>query len=189
MIIIEGPDGAGKTTLARQLGEEFPQLAEGTRGTKDRDELWKVTREDTYKALRHALTPGVTPLVWDRLFWSEFVYHSVMGRPCQFSGLDKSVILGVIAELHAPVIMCLPPEDVARKNINESKQMGGVKEDFEFIYESYESMVHEGQYFLPGINLLRYDYTAEDAREAKYRIFMSVACWLREWWIPEPPRS
>lgn len=50
MVIVEGCDGTGKTTLVEALSVDLG-LRVGQRATRNRDELYKVTRQDTYTAL------------------------------------------------------------------------------------------------------------------------------------------
>lgn len=164
MIIVEGPDGAGKSTLVKQLQDLFPELKTGERGTDNRDLLWTVTRSDTYNAMRLALTPEEPPRIWDRLFWSEFVYSPVVGRECQFTDEDIALIPQVIAALKAPVIMCGPSFEVVQANAQRAHQMDGVNDGLARIYDSYKQIVGIRRYFPPKLNLIPYDYTSPEER-------------------------
>ena len=147
MIIVEGPDGAGKTTLVNEICEHF-RLGQGERGTTNRDDLWKVTKPDTYRAIHDAISQpnavyGNITQVWDRLFWSEFVYWDLSNkaRGCQFNDQDKRVIPHLIEAIAPPVIWCLPPElTVVRNTLNSRHQMKGVEENIKTIYHRYKDM-------------------------------------------------
>lgn len=178
MIIVEGPDGAGKTTLVSELLDEFPELRIGKRGTKDRSKLWTVTRKDTYRALAEACN-AKKPHIWDRLFWSEFAYWEVTGREkCEFGPDDLSVVPGVIRALHAPVIWCMPPEEVVIANVKLDKQMEGVEENIQHIYSIYQAMLGDSVYVPTGTNLMTYNYLGENAIERKHQIFSMVEGYL-----------
>jgi len=144
VIIVEGPDGAGKTTLIRELMEEFPELQLGERGTANRDFLWKVTVSDTMTALsKYALSWGPVT-VWDRLFYSELVY-APLGMPprnVEFNPSQQGHIHRLINGGDFPVILCMPPKEVVLENIaDESRhEMPGVKAKAEAIYDEYRRL-------------------------------------------------
>ena len=139
MIVVEGPDNAGKSTLVRNLCETF-DLREGKRGTDNRDDLWKVTVADTHRAL-HEAEVGTSPArVWDRLFFSEFVYSKYTGRECEFSEHRKAFILKELEAKGYPIILCLPMKATVLKP-NDRHQMAGVNENLEAIYDDYVEMM------------------------------------------------
>lgn len=155
MIVCEGPDGAGKSTLVEHLAEMF-DLAIGERGVANRDHLYKVTRQDTYKALSMGVL-GSQPRIWDRLFVSEFVYADLVGRPCEFSQAEAEFIVATMNALAFPMIVCLPPLDVVKENVAKAHQMKGVNEHLSGIYFTYD------QGILPWPeNLIYYDYTGHN---------------------------
>src|SRR4030088_1057900 len=115
MIVVEGCDGTGKTTLVNRLSDELG-LRIGMRGTSNRDELYKVTREDTYKALAHAVEGYHPPFIWDRLGpVSDPIYSRVTGRKCAFSHDELLYCFNVLKVLHCPIIICHVPLYVARE--------------------------------------------------------------------------
>lgn len=153
MVVVEGPDGAGKSVLVNQLADRFG-LEVGQRGVVNRDELYKVTRQDTYRALALEVQGTKPPCIWDRLFVSEFVYADIVGRPCEFSIFEASYVKSVMDVLSFPMIACLPPFEVVRENVAQAHQMKGVKEGLDKIYDRYDHAA------LPWPdNLLWYDYT------------------------------
>lgn len=161
MIVVEGPDGAGKTTLVQSLQEAFG-FPLGERATKNRDHLYKVTRQDTYTAL--ALEVGgqlMKPLIWDRLFWSELVYADVVGRPVEFSPAEEGFIKAILRQC-ALTIVCLPPLGTVLENVATSDhEMDGVKERIGTIWERYKEL-------FMGYNghLVWYDYSYEQTGKA-----------------------
>lgn len=121
MIIVEGPDGAGKTTLidnwltdsamVDRFGLPAP-FRDGERITKDREsfpDLGELLVNETLSALSYELPVMWPELVWDRLFISEVVYSHVLGRQCGFSLAQQSYVWRLLGSMHVLVIIVLPP--------------------------------------------------------------------------------
>lgn len=158
MVLIEGPDGAGKTTLVKRLQADFP-LKTGVRGTENRDLLWTVTRGDTYNALKWAIDPEERPRIWDRLFYSEMVYAPLMDRECEFNATEQMFFTRMLAALHCPVLLCLPPLMIVRENAGLDHQMEGVTQKIDNIHRAYVELVEDG--FFPE-HVKIYDYTQDE---------------------------
>lgn len=140
MVILEGCDGTGKTTLAERLSGDLG-LRIGLRGTQNRDDLWKVTKGDTYKALAHAVEGYHLPFIWDRLGpFSDPIYAKVLGREDAFNVEELRHCFEIIKVLRCPVIVCHVPLDVAYENAMIGSQMRGVLPNFEQIHALYERM-------------------------------------------------
>jgi energy-coupling factor transporter ATP-binding protein EcfA2 len=183
MIVVEGPDGAGKTTLVQKLLTLFGEdLMLGKRATDNRDDLWKVTKIDTYRALHLGLgyPEDDDPVIeiWDRLFWSEFVYWDLVGRDHpEFNEQDKEIIPNVIAGLDSLVIWCLPTKPTVMANIeSEGHQMLGVKERAEEIFNRYSMMRTDRQLVPKRLSgrFFLYDYTGERVGRSLYEIEKAV---------------
>lgn len=164
MIIVEGPDGAGKTTLVKQLQDEYG-LEVGLRGTEDRTKLYEVTVSDTFRAIRGAFEFSAPPLLWDRLYYSELVYYRYTTGKCQFNHAQQGVIRAVIQAIECPVILCLPPEKVVVSCVmdDDRQEMEGVKTNIRAIYHVYEVMAGPHGSLPP--QTLTYDYTKDGSLE------------------------
>lgn len=162
MIILEGPDGSGKSTLAKKIQEQF-NFKVGERGVADRDKLYEVTRKDTHRALAYAVEANGKPLIWDRLFYSDFVYAPVQGRDIAFTPHEQYWVQAMIDLLCCPIIVCLPSLVEVEKNITKEKQMVGVSENIGKIWRAYSTLFLEnGLFHKPNIfPAMWYDYTGE----------------------------
>lgn len=158
MIIVEGPDGAGKSTLIQDLREEFG-LPIGTRGTDDRDRLFEVTVPDTMRAIRVELMgPAQPAIIWDRLYFSDLIYAPVQGREVAFSRTERHIVEWFLKAAHIPVVFCYPPWEEVKKNVldPDRHEMPAVKENIERIYHSYPFAMRR-------VPCIPYDYTKSDS--------------------------
>jgi hypothetical protein len=181
VIILEGPDGAGKTTLKKELQERFA-LSEGQRGVEDRTLLYTVTVPDTYRAMCYAIHANAPAVVWDRLFFSEFIYPKYQNRTEQFSLGQQAFITNVLEAMGCPIILCMPPYPVVEENAKVHEQMKGVNKNLAGIYNDYEDL-----YFVMPNQTIIYDYTGHKEHSVdKDAVFRTVETYLhkrgkREW--------
>jgi hypothetical protein len=156
VIIVEGPDGAGKTQLVETLAREFPiSLNVGTRAV-DRADLWKVGASSVWDAIVSDVIPHSTCQLWDRLYFSELIYPKYMDRQSAFQtphmmGYCSRVLEG----LETLVLLCLPPLEVVMDNCANTKQHAWVADNARDIYLDYARFPwREGT--------IVYDYTKDD---------------------------
>lgn len=184
MIVVEGCDGTGKTTLVNSLVQDL-HLNVGLRGTANRDELYRVTRQDTYTALSTAVlghegTEG--PLIWDRLGpFSDPIYARVRSRDVAFTVDELKFCESIFKVLRCPVILCSVPLEVAEANQEQSHQMEGVSDNFKYIWEMYNTLRNRMLETYP--NFFVYDYRMPGAWEevvARVRTYIEKRK-VREW--------
>lgn len=182
MIIIEGPDGSGKTTLVGKISKQFPQLVMDHRLDRDdkREEAHRVNtvRARTYTALARAVQGG-RPNMYDRLFYSEIVYGNLLRGGSRFSDEECWYINRVLEALQPPVVLCLPPLEVVKNNVlkSQDKQMHGVLDNIGSIYATYTGIVGQAR------SIIVYDYTKHDP---ELSVIPVIAAYLeqrrvREW--------
>lgn len=106
LIILEGPDGAGKTTLAQELAAHL------SRTTSDDVEVWHADAPT-----RHPIAEYMVPLfsyrpgtgrhvVLDRWHWGERVYPKVLDRLSQLGDAEWWSIEAYLRRLGALVVHC-----------------------------------------------------------------------------------
>ena len=111
VIILEGPDGGGKTTLATWLKREhgFSYVHAGP-PTEPADMLAEYGAQ-LWKALH-----GRKNVVFDRLHLGELVYGPVL-RDCDGLGYyGRRLLERVLNATSTPCYVCLPPWDVCCAN-------------------------------------------------------------------------
>lgn len=137
MIIVDGPDGAGKTTLCHKLVQDgtVAGYLESPSRTKGKLSFAEQTNRYLFSYIDRNL-------VVDRYLFSEMVYGPVMRGHCVFRNKDFFEILSTLIEHRNPIIFCLP-ESVKHLNLR-LEQMPGVVEKIPEIflrYQNYYSLV------------------------------------------------
>lgn len=176
MVIIEGPDHAGKSTLIQHILETFPdsvELSEHSRLTSSQrnSEAYReatAVHERVYSSICHPspIASQGKVQIHDRLFFSELVYGEVLRGSSTF-GWDETVhVRRLLTAISPPIVFCLPPLEKITSKIYGSDQMEGVTDNITRIYQSYEALSA-----LRNPTITRYDYTrGPAARERVCRV-------------------
>lgn len=109
-VIIEGPDGVGKSTLVRRLKEHYGV-----------DSI-RLSYRDPRNFQFYSHVMEKTDCVFDRLFFSEVVYSEVFSRQCQLSNFDVEVLFEKTQRLHVPTLILDNDDDVILERL---KSRGG----------------------------------------------------------------
>jgi len=168
MLIVEGPDGGGKTTLITELQAQMdiaimPKASRSDTGPDTRT-LRKWVDQDLS-------TPNHSPHLYDRYpLISEPIYGPLI-RGHMADGFDDLQWFAsrceMIRQRSAAIVFCLPPFEVTHRNVmlnhdNSTKHMRGVRMKIRAIYEQYiVRCVLEAQ---AGTTVFVWDYTKEDAK-------------------------
>jgi len=141
-----------------------------------------VTVNDTLLALGRCVEGRHSPDIWDRLYYSDFVYAPLGAtpRPVAFNESQQVHIDKVIEAVRFPVIVCLPPKSVVMENIaGERHQMAGVKDRAREIYNEYYKMAFvfgDAHKAFPEHRIV-YDYTDETTFQ---RVLSEIEDYLEE---------
>lgn len=85
LIIVEGPDGAGKTTFVRALGAAIARHSAHESITTLHARPPKSHPLDEYETPLFAYRPGIaSTYICDRWHWGERIYPNVLGRSTQY---------------------------------------------------------------------------------------------------------
>ena len=125
MLIIEGIDGVGKTTLVEYLQSCGMKKFHFEYDSKNMDLLSKYMK---------VLSADGTELVLDRSFVSEMVYGPVIRKACKLSIEDYTKLLIAYKNMGAKIIYLKASKDVLLKRRNEDKS------DYEVIANHYEEL-------------------------------------------------
>jgi len=146
VLIVEGPDGAGKSTLARYLSEQLglrlsdhSLLSDSDRNNPDYRSA-PVVRKRTYDGLMKAVMGDEDAEVHDRFLYSELVYSEVYGREPCFSFYESRHISRLLVALECPVIFCLPPLETIQSKMLPDDHMEGAYARIAEIHGKYSLM-------------------------------------------------
>lgn len=149
MLIFEGPDGAGKTTLIEQLSTKFgipvaPRVV--SKETKAMFNLMDWVDEN--------LDKGFQRMIFDRhRLISESIYGPIL-RPEAESGFDRMAWLAPrlrrLYELKPIIIYCLPNLGAVQSNVRGDEDNEAVRSRINSIYSSYVSRASLDSIFSPG---------------------------------------
>lgn len=156
LVLIEGPDCAGKTTLLETLiGENderihngvYPSQAEALLAYKNQYYYYDLNLSDDEKG----------NLFIDRAHWSEEVYGSVL-RDKGVSDKDWKEQEDLVNKAHGFVILCLPPKDLAttrwaERNAN-NEEFVTKADQYDKIYDGYNEIIGRAL-----TNVFVYDYS------------------------------
>lgn len=172
MILLEGPDGAGKTTLRDRLKKDLhlplgPRACTSTGGPVDDLLAW------AYRDIQSWGRDSQFIKLYDRHpMVSEYVYGPLI-RGKKAPGFDTGTAHGLHQFLvrNTFTIFCLPPLSQVRFNVyaeDGRHQMSGVPAKIEKIYFSYQDMakVWPSPHFV-------WDYTKPD-REMQYHSLVTL---------------
>lgn len=150
-IIIEGPDGAGKTQLARQLCHRH-QMAYHHEGPPPTD----GSLLHHYAAL---LMNATRPTVFDRLHVGELVYGPLLRGESQIKGYELELMNRLVRGLGVATVVCLPPWPVCWDNNQRKPELIPTRRGLEVAYDKWTYIVTMPETLA---NLQTYDYTSGD---------------------------
>lgn len=106
-IIIEGPDGAGKSTLAKSLADRLDM------------NILKMTANGGQSVQEYLQKLACDGVIIDRCWVSEQVYSDLFGREPRIGNGDAEALTEFCERVGIPIIVLLPPLHVVIGRLNE----------------------------------------------------------------------
>jgi hypothetical protein len=164
VLIVEGPDGAGKTTLVRELSREFNlkihpkgERVDGPDGPPKQDE-----RERVWRAIGDMVMGNKPIEIYDRLFFSELAYAPSWRGSIRLTEEEIRLVHNTLAIYGVPVIFCLPSLEQCRDNVEHSENTHPkVLPTLAEVHGRYEGFIFSGAWHGRS-HWHHYDYTKED---------------------------
>jgi len=170
MIIVEGPDGAGKSTFVQQLAEHLQMpIAEKAVG----HQMERLT--DIQRYVETTLREGFQPKIFDRFaLISGCIYGPVFsmdGTNVEFKNFDwlESAQTELLERVDPVIVWCLPPLKEVIHNITHSPENAFLAKakGIEKVRQVY--WLYHCRASIDSIPIM-YDYTSDDIK----RVFMDV---------------
>ena len=136
MIIIEGPDGAGKSTLAESLARDLDL------------NILKMTINGGQSAAEYLQKLQCDGVVMDRCWISEQIYSDIFGREPRLDVDECEWLTDVCADSNIPIVIVLPPLPVVMARlVKRGDEHEEVIANIDEIYRRYVDWIdnHAGQ--------------------------------------------
>ena len=149
VVILEGPDGAGKTTLYEKYFKVFGYECIHNGVYASPEEAYKAYREQQEKIRKKE------KVVLDRSHISQAVYGPIYRKEDHLS-LQHDIVDGVFHQMRAVVVLCYTK--VAKDNWKSRKNMEYISQDHEYlqVFRAYDPR-YIGRY--TSLPVVVYDYT------------------------------
>jgi len=176
IIIVEGMDGTGKTTLVQQLAHHLDvESKKFVKSSSGPDEDYKsILVDNTVSEINELETASAEGRPIKRLYdrfplISEAVYGPILrGHNC--FGDQYHPLRSRLLALKTVIIYCRPHRDVIQANIQQAPQMSGVQEHFRELLSAYDKLFLELTETPVNSYITLYDYTRDEVRELIYNI-------------------
>jgi len=159
MVIVEGVDNTGKTTLIDNLCRDLPLLNRipKTPGPAPEEVMWAFSKEYLGKPINQTRN-----MIFDRFHTlSELVYGPVIRGKIALSP-DKVAWINDHLKLHRPLLIyCNRPIDRILSSFDEREQLEGVKDKIENLQLGYEGIIQSMSFDW----FTRYDYEQDSYPE------------------------
>lgn len=154
-IVVEGCDGAGKTTLIERARE----------GQKERyfctvrASRYPPDLKTAFQYLQWVKHQRDFDLVLDRIHViSDRVYGPILRQQDIFGGMPLDFGLQTVSA----VIYCRPPDPIIHENVRKNMQMSGVIDNLDALITGYDDIMK--RLTQKGVKVIRYDYQQDDAK-------------------------
>ena len=166
LIIVDGPDGSGKTTLIK--GWDLPSQHYIHHGAYQGERAIAHHYMDSLMRAEKVLRTGLKTFVMDRSWLAEPIYGAAYRNGEDRIGPGRARMLERVAlSLDALVVICLPPYEVCRDNWARRNALGQeyvTKESaFKAIYDGYVKLLQDLESKKKPLNVVSYDYTESSA--------------------------
>ena len=154
LLLVDGPDGAGKSTLIRQLEELYPGLSTSHHGPYK-----GASGRELASAVMSSMRPAFAgnPTAIDRCWISEPIYANIFRKQeSRLTGPLVRMLERAALSCSGIIILCLPPFWKCQEAfLSGREEMMSSVEDLRRVYDSYAVG------FKTNLKVVKYDYTTD----------------------------
>lgn len=172
MIVVEGPDGAGKSTLCKALGKHFDLEVVSPQKNGRMPEV--PVRNRVYRALGKAVQGRHPAKIYDRFYWSELVYGGILRGEVAFTFFEQKYVEDVLWVMQVPHILCMPGLLQVKANLAQDpdstawllqkRPTHSLDDVITLLYHQYATESNK----MP--NKIEYDYTEDSVDQVVRRV-------------------
>lgn len=138
MIIIEGCDNTGKTSLQQQVLERYPNMMTGYKQERPPED--KQSYMDRFWDFLGKSNGSTRNMVFDRFYFSELVYGPLLRGNVIFSPSENRMVRHLINEKSPLIIYCYRSPEQILSTFDEREQLEGVQERVTTIVNLYNEV-------------------------------------------------
>jgi len=171
-VIIEGPDGAGKTTLISKLRTKLPFY------------VWVLSSNSRYDNWGQVIevvewietSPVYQPFLLDRHpLISETVYGPILRGGVAYKNSASDIVEWMANTFgDSFIVYCNPGLDVLEKTSEAHSQRKGVRENLPKIVKAYDSLM---EMLVNDIPVERYDFSLDHGDKSVDRLVIDITHW------------
>jgi hypothetical protein len=137
-IIVEGPDGSGKTTLIERLGFNRKHLKALRSGTGSEGTGNWGGNDPAIVAYAKQILFGHPATAFDRFYLSETIYGPILRGESAIRPEEVRVLQRVIRGLKVPQVICLPSWETTFANVTREGRERPAYQTDDFLLKSYQ---------------------------------------------------
>jgi hypothetical protein len=164
-LIVEGPDGGGKSTFIERLGMDRLHLKSLRGGVGGTTQAGWAGNDDAPTAYARKLIESPDNTAFDRFYMSELVYGPMLRGQAAITSEEVTLVRRVERALGIPTVICLPTYGVTMINVMQDGRERPAYQTPVFLRDAYRGWQAMADRFLTHAHV--FNYKADDLPTAQ----------------------